>query len=69
MPELLWLAYMGVILYWVHDRSPGQTGFRPDPHATSLTRPVASTDPAAGQVHFSTLRIDSSHLAPRHFDT
>lgn len=24
LPELLWLAYMGVILYWVHDRSPGQ---------------------------------------------
>jgi AcrR family transcriptional regulator len=24
LPELMWLAYMGVILYWVHDRSPGQ---------------------------------------------
>jgi len=24
LPELLWLAYMGVILYWVHDRSPDQ---------------------------------------------
>jgi AcrR family transcriptional regulator len=24
LPELLWLAYLGVILYWVHDRSPGQ---------------------------------------------
>lgn len=24
LPELLWLAYMGVVLYWVHDRSPGQ---------------------------------------------
>jgi len=23
-PELLWLTYMGVILYWVHDRSAGQ---------------------------------------------
>ena len=23
MPELLWLASMGVILYWVHDTSPG----------------------------------------------
>ncbi|MEU7797820.1 TetR family transcriptional regulator [Micromonospora arborensis] len=28
LPELLWLAYMGVILYWVHDRSPGQTKTR-----------------------------------------
>ncbi|SIN36990.1 TetR family transcriptional regulator [Micromonospora cremea] len=24
LPELLWLAYMGVVLYWVHDRSSGQ---------------------------------------------
>jgi hypothetical protein len=25
---LLWLAYMGVVLYWVHDRSPGQAKTR-----------------------------------------
>jgi hypothetical protein len=25
LPELLWLASMGVILYWVHDTSPGCT--------------------------------------------
>ena len=24
LPELLWLYKMGVILYWIHDRSPGQ---------------------------------------------
>jgi AcrR family transcriptional regulator len=24
LPELLWLAYMGVVLFWVHDQSPGQ---------------------------------------------
>ncbi|NMO55977.1 TetR/AcrR family transcriptional regulator [Actinoplanes sp. TBRC 11911] len=24
LPELLWLAWMGVILFWVHDKSPGQ---------------------------------------------
>jgi AcrR family transcriptional regulator len=24
LPELLWLAYMGVILFWVHDKSPDQ---------------------------------------------
>ena len=23
LPELLWLASMGVVLYWVHDTSPG----------------------------------------------
>ncbi len=28
LPELLWLAYMGVILYSVHDRSPGQAKTR-----------------------------------------
>lgn len=24
LPRLLWLAHMGVVLYWVHDRSEGQ---------------------------------------------
>jgi AcrR family transcriptional regulator len=24
LPELLWLAWMGVVLFWVHDRSPDQ---------------------------------------------
>jgi AcrR family transcriptional regulator len=24
LPELLWLAWMGVVLFWVYDRSPGQ---------------------------------------------
>ncbi|GIF67292.1 TetR family transcriptional regulator [Asanoa ishikariensis] len=28
LPELLWLAYMGVILYWVYDRSADQTKTR-----------------------------------------
>jgi AcrR family transcriptional regulator len=28
LPELLWLAYLGVTLFWVHDRSPGQTRTR-----------------------------------------
>jgi hypothetical protein len=23
LPELLWLYSMGIVLYWVHDRSPG----------------------------------------------
>ena len=25
LPRLLWLYQMGVILYWIHDRSPDQT--------------------------------------------
>ena len=24
LPELLWLMQMGIVLFWVHDRSPGQ---------------------------------------------
>jgi len=28
LPELLWLGYLGVVLYWVHDRSPGQARTR-----------------------------------------
>ena len=24
LPELLWLGWMGVVLFWVHDRSPGR---------------------------------------------
>jgi hypothetical protein len=28
MPELLWLLHMGVVLFWVHDRSPGQARTR-----------------------------------------
>ncbi|GIG86319.1 TetR/AcrR family transcriptional regulator [Plantactinospora endophytica] len=28
LPELLWLGYLGVILYWVHDRSPDQSKTR-----------------------------------------
>jgi AcrR family transcriptional regulator len=28
LPELLWLAHLGVTLFWVHDRSPGQARTR-----------------------------------------
>src|SRR5262245_686563 len=28
LPELLWLAYLGLVLYWVHDSSPGQARTR-----------------------------------------
>jgi AcrR family transcriptional regulator len=28
LPELLWLAHLGITLYWVHDRSPGQSRTR-----------------------------------------
>lgn len=28
LPELLWLAYLGITLFWVHDHSPGQARTR-----------------------------------------
>jgi hypothetical protein len=28
LPELLWLAYLGVTLFWVHDRSPDRARTR-----------------------------------------
>lgn len=28
LPELLWLAYLGITLFWVHDSSPGQARTR-----------------------------------------
>jgi AcrR family transcriptional regulator len=28
LPELLWMSYLGVILFWVHDLSPGQAKTR-----------------------------------------
>ena len=28
LPELLWLTYLGVTLFWVHDRSPDQARTR-----------------------------------------
>jgi hypothetical protein len=28
LPELLWLGYLGLVLYWVHDSSPGQARTR-----------------------------------------
>ena len=28
LPELLWLAYLGLVLFWVYDSSPGQARTR-----------------------------------------
>ena len=28
LPELLWMSYLGIILFWVHDLSPGQAKTR-----------------------------------------
>jgi AcrR family transcriptional regulator len=45
LPELLWLYSMGVILYWVHDRSPGcaRTYHLIDVTAPVVARLVAAT--------------------------
>jgi len=39
LPELLWLYSMGVILFWVHDRSPGCARTY---HLIDVTAPVAA---------------------------
>jgi AcrR family transcriptional regulator len=45
LPELLWLYSMGVILYWVHDKSPGcaRTYHLVDVTAPVVARLVAAT--------------------------
>ncbi len=43
LPELLWLYQMGVVLYWVHDRSPGCARTR-----ALLERTVPLIDKAVG---------------------
>jgi AcrR family transcriptional regulator len=45
LPELLWLYSMGVILYWVHDKSPGcaRTYHLVDVTAPVIARLVAAT--------------------------
>ncbi|HEY2284291.1 MAG TPA: TetR family transcriptional regulator [Streptosporangiaceae bacterium] len=45
LPELLWLYSMGVVLYWVHDTSPGcaRTGHLIDVTAPVVARLVAAT--------------------------
>jgi len=49
LPELLWLYQMGIVLYWVHDRSPDRTRT-----ATLLDRTVPLIDRAVG---LSRLRV------------
>jgi AcrR family transcriptional regulator len=49
LPELLWLYQMGIVLYWVHDRSPGCTRTR-----TLLDRTVPLISRA---VNLSRLRV------------
>jgi AcrR family transcriptional regulator len=49
LPELLWLYQMGIVLYWVHDRSPDHTRT-----VTLLDRTVPLIDRAVG---LSRLRV------------
>ncbi|MCK9899540.1 TetR family transcriptional regulator [Frankia sp. Cpl3] len=45
LPELLWLAYLGITLYWVYDTSPGQARTRQlvDGSARMIARAVPLT--------------------------
>jgi AcrR family transcriptional regulator len=47
LPELLWLMQMGVILYWVHDTSPGCARTY---HLIDVTAPVAARLVAATRI-------------------
>jgi AcrR family transcriptional regulator len=47
LPELLWLYSMGVILYWVHDRSPGCSRTY---HLIDVTAPVVARLVAATRI-------------------
>ncbi len=47
LPELLWLMQMGVILYWVHDTSPGCARTY---HLIDVTAPVAARLVAASRI-------------------
>ena len=35
LPELLWLVHMGITLFWIYDRSPGQTRSRRLAHSVA----------------------------------
>jgi AcrR family transcriptional regulator len=47
LPELLWLLEMGVILYWVHDKSPGCARTY---HLIDVTAPVTARLVAATRI-------------------
>jgi hypothetical protein len=47
LPELLWLYSMGVILYWVHDKSPRCARTY---HLIDVTAPVAARLVAATRI-------------------
>ena len=51
LPDLLWLFHMGLILFWVHDRSPGQMATR-----LAVARTVPLIVKAVGLVEVAELR-------------
>ncbi|HEX6912755.1 MAG TPA: TetR family transcriptional regulator [Longimicrobium sp.] len=60
LPELLWTYHMGVILFWIHDRSPGRvrTWRLMERTVDLVARLVAlSTLPLMGPVRKSVLRL------------
>lgn len=60
LPELLWTYHMGVILFWIHDRSPGRarTWTLMERTVDLVARLIAlSTLPLMGPVRKSVLRL------------
>ncbi|ADP81538.1 TetR/AcrR family transcriptional regulator [Pseudofrankia inefficax] len=70
LPELLWLAYLGITLFWVYDTSPGQARTRRlvDSSARMIARTVSLTRlpvlrAAADDLHtlLADLRVSADH--------
>jgi AcrR family transcriptional regulator len=67
LPELLWMYHMGVILYWIHDRSPGRarTWKLMERTVDLVARLIAlSTLPLMGPIRKSVLRLLADLRAP-----
>ncbi len=67
LPELLWTYHMGVILFWIHDRSPGRarTWRLMDMTVDLVARLVTlSSLPLMGPVRKSVLRLLAELRAP-----
>lgn len=67
LPDLLWMYHMGIVLFWIHDRSPGRarTWTLMERTVDLVARLVAiSTLPLMGPVRKSVLRLVTDLRVP-----
>ena len=60
LPALLWLYHMGIILFWIHDRSPNQSkSYRLMEHTVDIVAKLISlaSNPLLRPVRKSTLQL------------